>query len=255
MSRLRLLTVIAVVAVMAAVAVPANGSGGGTRTYEVTITNLTDGQPLSPPVAVTHRKSAPLFRVGGQASAGIEAIAEDGNQAVAVDGLIASQDVFDLVFDVVDGGEPLAPSGTVAAGFDDTLTFEITARRGDRFSLATMLICTNDGFTGADRVKLPRHGTKTFRLKAYDAGTEENTEMSEDIVDPCSGLGPVALAGDPNGNENDAVATSPPRRIRRHPGVDGTVGDLLPVHDWGNDRIALLTITRTDGGGGGGDDD
>ncbi len=253
MSRLRLLAVVAVVAVMAAVAIPANGSGG-TRTYEVTITNLTDGQPLSPPVAVTHR-GAPLFKVGRFATPAIEAIAEDGNQALAVNGFTGALDVFTFVSDVVDGGEPLTPAGTVAAGFDDTLTFNITADRRDRFSLATMLICTNDGFTGADRVKLPNHGTRTYHLRAYDAGTENNTEMSEDIVDPCSGLGPVALAGDPNGNENDAVATSPVRRIRRHQGVDGTVGDLLGVHDWGNEPIAVLTITRTDGGGGGDDDD
>ncbi len=245
MMRLRTLAVVVVLATTAAIAAPAIGSDG-TRTYEVTITNLTDGQPLSPPVAVTHSKKAPLFDVGGFASAAIEAIAEDGNQAVAVDGLTASQDVFDLVFDVVDVGEPLTPSGTEAAGFDDTVTFEITARHGDRFSLASMLICTNDGFTGTDRVKLPRHGTKTYQLAAYDAGTEDNTEMSEDIVDPCSGLGPVALAGDPNGNEVDAVDTSPMRRISHHAGVNGSVGDLLDAHDWDDEPIAMLTITRTD---------
>ena len=40
----------------------------GDRTYEVTIENLTSGQPLSPGLIVTHDRSASLFRVGHPAS-------------------------------------------------------------------------------------------------------------------------------------------------------------------------------------------
>lgn len=236
---------IAVVTALATAAFLVPGaSADNTRIYEVTIENLTGGQPLSPAVAVTHDKAAQLFTIGKPASAAIEAIAEDGDQGVAVAALTASQDVFGLVYDVVDVGEPLTPAGTVAAGFDDTVTFQIAARPGDRLSLATMLICTNDGFTGLRGMRLPGNGTKTKLVKAYDAGTEFNTEASEDIVDPCSGLGPVPLAGDPNGNENDAVDSD--GAILPHPGMSGGIGDLLADHDW-DGAIARVTVTRISG--------
>src|SRR5918999_2461253 len=38
--------------------------GSGPTTYEVTITNLTSGQPLTPPVLATHRRPVHLFHVG-----------------------------------------------------------------------------------------------------------------------------------------------------------------------------------------------
>ncbi len=237
--RTMVLAILSGLAVVAALAVPA-AAGDHVRTYEVTITNLADGQPLSPPVAATHRKAVRLFRVGGQASGAIEAIAEDGDQSAAVAGLTGAKHVFD----VVDVGAPLTPAGTVVGPFTDSVTFGITARAGDRFSLATMLICTNDGFTGADGVKLPAHGTQTYALMAYDAGTEDNTELSADIVDPCSALGPVALAGDPNGNEDAAVDTMPHQAIAPHAGIAGG-GDLTPaLHGWPG-PIAEITITRT----------
>lgn len=46
----------------------------GPRSYEVTITNLTEGQPLTPPVVATHRRKNQLFKVGRPASVGIREI-------------------------------------------------------------------------------------------------------------------------------------------------------------------------------------
>lgn len=174
--RTRLLTLCSLALLGASLlAVPATATesrhrGAHHRTYEVTIYNTSLGQPLSPPVVATHRRSATLFRVGRRASEGI----------------------------------------------------------------------VNDGFAGVDRMRLPRHGSRTAVLGTYDAGSERNTEASADIVDPCSSLGPVDLAGDTNGNNNDGIDTS--GRIRRHPGVDGTIGDLLPAHDW--ELAAVLTVRR-----------
>ena len=49
----------------------------------VSITNLTKDQPFSPPVLVSHNQgmllSAPHFRPGKEASAGLELLAEDGD--------------------------------------------------------------------------------------------------------------------------------------------------------------------------------
>jgi Spondin_N len=223
----------------------------GIRTYRVTIENETDGQPFSPGVAVTHRKSVNLFRVGQGASPGIEAIAEDGNQGPAVAAAMGTPGITD-VFDI---NQPITREGTTVMGFTDEFTFEIQARPRDRLSLAVMLICTNDGFTGLDSVKLPKDDDSvTYLAQGYDAGTENNTEQSEDIVDPCSALGPAPLAGDPNGNENTAVATSPHGPIHHHPGILGG-GDLTPsLHNWRN-PVAEITIELVDDDDDGDDDD
>lgn len=215
--------------------------GNQTRLYEVTITNLTDSQPLSPPVAASHRITLELFDVGEEASPEIEAIAEDGDQGPAFMMLNGHRKVTDA-FDV---GRPLTRSGEVFSMFTDTATFQIEAKPGDRLSLATMLICTNDGFTGLDGARLPSRGSRTYYLDGYDAGTERNTEQSEDIVDPCSALGPQALAGDPDGNEDAAVDSDPHRDIRHHRGVRGG-GDLSSsLHGW-EDPVAMVTVERID---------
>jgi hypothetical protein len=212
------------------------------RTYRVTIENETDGQPFSPGVAVTHRRSTQLFDVGDHASPGIEAIAEDGNEAPAVAEVTGSAGITD-VFDI---NRPITREDTTVGGFTDEFTFEIQARPGDRLSLAVMLICTNDGFTGLDSVKLPREGSHTYHAAGYDAGTENNTEQSEDIVDPCSALGPAPLAGDPNGNEDAGVDTSPHGPIHHHPGIEGGADLSESMHGWTN-PVAEITIERIGG--------
>src|SRR5689334_2347864 len=51
----------------------------GTKTYEVTISNITDsGQALSPPLIATHSPSIHAWQMGQPASPGIEKIAEEG---------------------------------------------------------------------------------------------------------------------------------------------------------------------------------
>lgn len=209
--------------------------------YQVTLENLTYGQPFSPPVAITHRRSSQMFVPNNRnALAAIEAIAEDGNQSLAVEFFNRKR----FVTDVVDVGMPLTPHGTTVGNFSDTVTFEIVARPGDRLSLAGMLICTNDGLVIASDAHLPRYGSVSYGLEGFDAGTEDNTELSSHIVDACSALGPVVLQGDPNGNENDAVDTNPAQGILWHPGIQGH-GDLQDVHDWDGD-VATLTIERID---------
>lgn len=215
---------------------PAGADNDELTTYEVTITNLAVSQPISPPVVVTHERGVHFWQRNRAASAGIVAIAEDGDPSVAVAELEGAPGVTD----VVNVGQPLTRSGTVFDVFTDTVTIEIDAHHSDRLSLAGMLICTNDGFAGLDSVPVPNNGdSHRFFARAYDAGSEVNTERSEDIVDPCSALGPVALAGDPNGNENAAVDAD--GVIRNHRGIVGE-SDLLIAHNW-RPRVLEVTIS------------
>ena len=203
--------------------------------YRVTLENLTSGQPLSPPVAATHRPNHVLFEVGQPVSAEAELLAENGDQQPLVQLLLGLHGVNE----VVDFGAPLVPAGSSAGGFTDRATVDIQARGGDRLSLVTMLVCTNDGLSGVDRIKLPKGGD-TYRLLGFDAGSEDNTELSGDLPDPCSALGPVVLAGDPNGNENVAVDSVPHQPVALHPGI-ALVGDLGAQHAW-TGPVARLTV-------------
>src|SRR5437879_4151462 len=188
------------------VGTPAVADSDQLRTYRVTLTNLTHGQPFSPPVAATHRTQLHMFQVGHVASDELAAIAQDGNEVPMFNHFNGAAGVTQAV----DVGRPLTTSGKTVGSFTDSATFDIHARAGDRLSIATMLICTNDGFLGLDAVRLPRDGSRTLFLVGWDAGRENNSEKSVDIVDPCSALGPVPLAGDPNGNRDTEVATAQP---------------------------------------------
>ena len=217
-----------------------NVYAGSDRIYSVTVENLTDGQPFSPVLAATHHRNISMFTVGDLASGGLEAIAEDGNSSPMFNRFFLSG----LVTRVLDVGVPLTPSGTEVGDFTDSVTFTILAHPEDKFTMAAMLICTNDGFLGLDRVDLPQKGDLVYWLNGYDAGTEMNTEMSEDIVDPCSALGPFALSGDPNGNEDIAVDMVPHQPIQLHPTNIAGSGDLsMSDHGW-TDPVAKVTITR-----------
>ena len=235
--RKRLITLIAVAGLVAAWAVPASAEDQATTgSYTVTITNLAVSQPISPPVVVTHHANASFFSVGASASAGITAIAENGDPSVAFDAF----DGAPHVTGVVNVGQPLTRAGTTFDVFSDTVTIEIDATKSDVLSVAGMLICSNDGFAGGDSLVLPRRGSLTYYLNGYDAGTEINTEESEDIVDACSLLGPVVLDGDDNGNNNDGIDEDV--AIALHGGIASTA-DLLDAHNW-DDPVLMVTITR-----------
>ncbi len=221
----------------------------GGRTYKVTITNLTAGQPFSPPVLVTHTKRTEIFTIGEPASEGIQAIAENGNNGPILAALAEDPNVQQ----VVAGGAPLVPAHDPGnTGFGNSMTFEITTYGRARFlSVAAMLICTNDGFTGLDSIRLPRH-KKTVYSVGYDARTEANTEDFADIVPPCQGLIGVSSDDPGTGTSNPLLAES--GVVIPHAGIVGGV-DLLPqVHNWA-DPVAKIEIERVRHYGDDDDDD
>ena len=203
-----------------------------TQRYRVVVTNLTDGQPMSPPLLVTHRKATEVFEVGDAASAGVRAIAEDGDNSVLAGALLGAPGVHSIVAT----GTPIH---RVGGGGNNSLVVEIDGdSKHNRLSVVTMLICTNDGFTGADSVKLPKNfKSVTYAGMAYDAGSEDNDELYTSIVDPCGAIGPVTVAGD---GFNDHPATE--GVIAAHPGIAG-VGDLMAAHSWDN-PVVYVTIQR-----------
>src|SRR3954469_12710427 len=63
------------------------------RVYDVTISNLTTGQLLSPPVLATHRSDYGVFEVGEKASEGIWTVAEQGNPMKLAEQLRATPEI------------------------------------------------------------------------------------------------------------------------------------------------------------------
>jgi Spondin_N len=234
-------TLLPATAVALAFAAPAFG-----RSYDVTIKDLTDGQPLTPPVVATHTGKHPIFEVGQPASVGVREIAENGNNAPLLAQLDANP--FDQISHFKQAGDgPLVPAGKPgSAMFADKVSFTIRANgRANRLSFVSMLVCTNDGFTGIDSVKLPSaRGDKVRRTTdGYDAHTEINTEDYADIVPPCQ-----SLIGEDAGENDAGTGVSNPALaeggvIRHHRGIQGT-DDLDPeIHGW-TDPVARIKIER-----------
>jgi hypothetical protein len=245
MLRRKGLAAVAATATAAALAASPAAEARQAVNFDVTFTDLTSGQPLTPAVAATHRGNKELFKVGKAASFGLKEIAENGNNGPLIARLGSDDDVADVV--EAPGG-PLVPAGKPgSAMFDDTTTFTITASGGARhLSLAAMLICTNDGFTGVNALQLPsRVGESvTVETLGYDAGTELNTEDFADIVPPCQGLIGVSSGEPGSGSSNPALAEG--GVIHHHAGIVGSA-DLVPsIHGWDiSAPVATITVTAT----------
>jgi len=206
--------------------------------YKVTITNITPGQPLTPPLLVTHTKNVGIFTTGEEASHELSQLAENGN----FDPLVEKLSGMAGVGQVVTGEVPLVPANNPGeTGFSHTETFMISTSPGTKFlSFASMLICTNDGFTGLDTLRLPSKKTTVYSV-AYDARTEKNTEDFVDMVPPCQGLIGISSADPGTGMSNPLIAEE--GIVIPHPGIVGG-DDLLPeVHAWG-DPVAKIIIER-----------
>jgi hypothetical protein len=219
--------------VLAAAAVTAagllTGSAGADdddeKVWRVTIRNLTPAgpgapgsQPLSPPLFVVHSGRVDVWSVGGIASHPVAAIAEDALNTPAESALAQLRGVDDVF---TGAGGPIA-SGTKRS-------YLVEAEDGfDRLSVVTMLVNTNDGFTGLDSFRLRGDGAVLHKM-AYDAGSERNNELAAFIPGPCCGH---PFVRDPEGE-----------LIRMHAGIEG-IGDLDPAaYDW-DGPVAKITIRR-----------
>jgi hypothetical protein len=192
--------------------------------YEVTVTNVTRDQSFTPLLVVAHHPRVSLFEVGRPASPELEALAETGN-TVPFEELLAT----------VPGVRGVNTSeGLLAPGA--TTKIYVKGHRGDRVSLAGMLIPTNDGFVAIDGAGPFSRGTRSLYAPAYDSGTEINDELCASIPGPaydeCGGDG---TGGAPEGGEEGFV--------RIHEGMHG-VGDFDEARrDWRN-PVAKVQIRR-----------
>ena len=214
----RVFTLLGVVFLLAVSSAWANNGG---QYYEVSVTNLTQGQIMSPPVVLTHNDTVSLFNLGHPASDGLAALAEDADST----GLVEMMSANPGVVDVQVGGGVIHPGGTMTI---------VVRAEGSRslISLASMLVTTNDSFAGLHSLQTSPGGTVSMVIPAYDAGSEENNEMCAFIPGPPCGSGGVRSPENAEGY------------VHIGNGVQG-IADLDGSHDWRN-PVAVVRVRRLD---------
>ncbi|MEJ2742739.1 MAG: spondin domain-containing protein [Gammaproteobacteria bacterium] len=205
----------------------------GDRTYDIQIVNLTHNQPFSPAAIIAHTSGYTPFTESEAASNALEQLAEGGdNAAFILEAQTATQYV------------DHATTALIAAkSASDSVTIEVPSSQTDdiKLSVVTMLVNTNDAFTGvnaADLSDLAVSDTLIIQGPTWDAGTELNTESVGTIPGPAdNGTGYVTTRDDLYD------------RVHIHPGVI-TADDGLSTSVLNDDHRFLnpssrIVITRT----------
>ncbi|USD29443.1 spondin domain-containing protein [Pseudoalteromonas sp. SCSIO 43201] len=193
--------------------------------FSVSITNLTQAQPMSP-IAVMLHQSGHYFEVGTAASNELEKLAEGGdNSALLAQSMTMSSSTTET---------PVGPGST------STISIKSETLANLKLSLLTMMVNTNDGFSGLNAIDvstMPIGEKKMYRTSAYDAGTELNTEAQGSIPGPADGG--EGFNVERNDNQN---------MVTMHSGVVGnddglTSSTLTSIHKFDNPLLAI-TIER-----------
>lgn len=174
-----------------------NGSDAVVATYTVTLTNVMNAQPLSPPAVILHGNDYAGWAIGSAASAGLEVLAESGSPT-------------DFIAEATTALGSNA--GTAPIGSGNALTLEVTGEWSEALALTvvTMLVNTNDayaGTTGLNISGLEVGESLSLLAPIYDAGTETNSETEGTIPGPA------------DGGEGFNAARETHDFVTRHPGV------------------------------------
>ncbi|MEM9403418.1 MAG: spondin domain-containing protein [Pseudomonadota bacterium] len=185
--------------------------------FDVTVTNLTNAQPLSPVAVIAHYSDFAVFTVGQPATVGLEELAEAGTN----DALLAEADANAEVVQTASGAAPIGPGGS------ETITFEIVEDALPQLllSTSTMLVNTNDAISGINGLLIEDMAVGdvvTRRAIVYDAGTEADTEEAIHIPGPAGG-----------GEGFNATRDDEYDRVAMHIGVVGQ-DDGLPTSSLNN---------------------
>jgi len=207
-------------------------------TYDLTVkvTNITNGQPLTPAAVVLHKLGYSGWAIGTAASAGLEKLAESGSPTDFVAEADADTNVMTT---------GVAGSDAFGPGSSASVDVSVTENKDVLLTLASMLANTNDAFAGNAQVSvesLKVGDSMTVYSHVHDAGTELNTEAAGTIAGPAD----TSMAAD---KAYSATRDDIHDFVTLHPGVvtmdDGLTSSVLnESHRWMN-VAARIDITRT----------
>jgi len=207
-------------------------------TYDLTVkvTNITNGQPLTPAAVVLHKSGYSGWEIGTASSSGLEKLAESGSP---VDFIAEADADTNVLTTGVAGSDAFGPGGSVSVDLSVSENKEVMV------TLASMLANTNDAFAGNAQVfvgSLKVGDSMTVYSHVHDAGTELNTEAAGTIAGPAD----TSTAAD---KAYSAARDDIHDFVTLHPGVvtmdDGLTNSVLDEsHRWMN-VAARIDITRT----------
>ncbi|HEC18879.1 MAG TPA: hypothetical protein ENI97_05995 [Gammaproteobacteria bacterium] len=149
--------------------------------YQVTVYNLTNGQPLTPLGVVIHGAAYSPWQLGSTASVGLETLAESGDPTA----FLAEADANTAVM-----ASTSSSNGPFGPGASESVTLSVDHSSLLQLSVASMLANTNDAFTGVSHWEIGRLAvgeSVSTMSHVFDAGTEANTESSATMPGPAAG--------------------------------------------------------------------
>lgn len=198
-------------------------------TYEITVYNLTNGQPMTPLGVVVHESGYMPWQLGETVSTGLETLAESGDPSGFLDEADADSAV---------AMSTSSTNGPFGPGSSEMVSITVDHSASLQLSVASMLANTNDAFTGVgnwDIGALAVGDSAATMTHVFDAGTEANTETA----------GTVPAAD----GEGFNAARESLDKLTIHPGVvtadDGLMTSALDEsHRWLG-QAAKVVVTRT----------
>lgn len=225
-----------------------NGSNGNSAVYTVQITNLTFAQPFAPAAIILHESGYLAFNEGEPATTGIEIMAEGGDPSMVIDEAMAST----TFLDAQNSGGILPPKTT-----GESVTLVVPELDSDdlRLTVTTMLVNTNDAFTGLNAANVSDMSIgehRTFMTVTWDAGTEANSETAATLPGPAA----TAAGGGGASAGYDPVRNDLSDMVRLHQGVvtnanandpsrEGLASSILGEEHRFDFPTSRIIITRT----------
>lgn len=208
-------------------------NAGLTTRYDVTVTNVTANQLMTPLAVVIHKMGYKPWEFGEPASTGLEMLAEGGSPTLFLQEATSDTNVM----------TNMASAGPTMPGISSTVSLSLEHSHDIYLSFASMFADTNDAFTGLKNLHigdLKVGESKTQLTHVFDAGTEANTELANSIPGPSSSVGGAGgFSGEPRDAAKDFVSI--------HPGIVGN--DELPSSALDESKRwlnygSLLKVTR-----------
>ncbi|MEE9303829.1 MAG: spondin domain-containing protein [Thiotrichaceae bacterium] len=202
-----------------------------TRSFDISVRNVTANQPLSPIGVVLHKTGYHAWIDGQAASVSLEHLAEGGDNSA----LITDANAIDTTLQATSGAQPVGPGGSTQ------FQLSINNETDIRLTLFSMLVNTNDAYTGINAAKLSDltvGQSLSLSLPAWDSGTEANSEAQGTMPGPADGGEGF------NANRDDFLDL-----VGIHRGVlssdDGLASSILNQSHRFDNPVMQVRITRT----------